>query len=219
MPFYPPSWAPELPEIPDSISIETFMFDENYGRYPLSHSRAPFTDGLTGRSYSAAEVKDRIDYLARALCKEFGFKPDQGTEWDKVIACFSLNSMDYLTLAWAVHRIGGILTCVNAAYSANELEYQLKDSGAKAIFTCLPLLDTTMKAAQKVGIVKEKVFLLQMAESVTQAMSNPGLRTLDDFVTAGSQLPRIRSADSYWKKGDGAKKVAFLCYSSGTSGK
>nr|POF06983.1 acyl-coa ligase easd [Quercus suber] len=218
MPFHPPSWTPTLPELPDSISVESFMFDEKYGRLPIAHSRAPFTCGLTGKTYSVPEVQQRVDHLSRALCKEFGFKPDHGSEWDKVIACFSLNTIDYLTLAWAMHRLGGILTCVNAAYNAHELEYQLKDSGAKGVFTCLPLLETAMAGAKKAGMPKEKMFLLDMAESITQGVSNPGLRNLDDLVSAGAKLDQQPRADTTWQKGDGAKKTAFLCYSSGTSG-
>lgn len=40
-----------------------------------------------------------------------------------------------MTLAYAVHRLNGIATPANAAYSASELEFQLKSSGAKALFT------------------------------------------------------------------------------------
>nr|POF25865.1 acyl-coa ligase easd [Quercus suber] len=218
MPFHPPSWASSLPEIPDSISVESFMFTEKYGRLPAGRSRAPFSCGLTGKKYSFPEVQQRVEHLSRAICKEFGFKPDQGSEWDKVIACFSLNTIDYLTLAWAMHRLGGILTCVNAAYNAHELEYQLKDSGARGLFTCLPLLETAMAGTKKAGMSKENVFLLSMAESITQGISNPGLRSVDDLVSAGAKLDHQPAADTAWQKGDGAKKTAFLCYSSGTSG-
>lgn len=218
MPFSPPSWSPPLPDVPDSISVETFMFDENYGRYPLGYSNPPFTDGLTGRNYSALEVKERIDYVARALSEELGFKPNEGSEWDKVVGCFSVNTMDYLVLAWAVHRLGGILTCVNAAYNAHELEYQLKDSGAKAIFTCLPLLQTTMAATKKVNLPKEKVYILDLAPQVTQGMTNPGLKTFESFVQAGTKLPNLQASDRSWSAGEGARRTAFLCYSSGTSG-
>lgn len=218
MPFTPPSWVPKLPPIPDNISLERFMFDERYGRYPLAKSRNPFTCGLTGRTYTFTQVKERVDHLSRALTKELGFKADEGTEWDKVVAVFSLNTIDYITLAWAVHRIGGILTCVNAAYNASELEFQLKDSGAKAIFTCLPLLETAQAGAKKAGLTGDNIFLLQMAESITQGIKDPGLKTLDDFIKEGSRLPFAEPADAKWKAGDGGKKIAFLCYSSGTSG-
>lgn len=218
MPFTSPSWVPQLPEIPDTISIERFMFDERYGRFPLGYSRPLFTCALSGRSYSALEVKERVDHLSRALCKEFGFKPNEGSEWDKVIAVFSLNAIDYLTLGWAVHRIGGILTCVNAAYSPSELEYQMNDSGAKAIFTCLPLLQTCKDGVKKSKLPNDKIYVLPLADQATGGMKNPGHKTIEDLIQAGSKLTPIKPSDESWSQGDGKKKCAFLCYSSGTSG-
>jgi len=218
MPFHPPSHARALPDIPDNISIETFMFDERYGRHPLGYSKDPFTDGISGRTYSALEVKERIDYLARALSKELGFSPNEGSEWDKVVACFSVNTIDYLILAWAVHRLGGVLTCANAVYNAAELEYQLKDSKAKAIFTSLPLYNTTMTAASKSNIPQHNVYILPLAPSLTQGLSAPNHKTLEDFIQAGTKLPRLDASDRQWSKGEGARRAAFLCYSSGTSG-
>jgi ribosome assembly protein SQT1 len=42
-----------------------------------------------------------------------------------------------MTLAYAVHRLSGIASPANAAYAADELEFQLKNAGAKALFTVL----------------------------------------------------------------------------------
>ena len=207
-----------MPHVPDSISIETFMWDESSGRHPLAQSQDPFTDGLTARSYSASEVKERIDHLARGLCKEFGWAPDQGSEWDKVIGIFSLNTIDYVPLTWATHRLGGVATCANAAYNAHELEYQLRDSGAKAVFTCLALLETTLAAAKKCNIPKERVYILPMAPGVTQGVDGYDHKTLEDIVIAGSKQPPLQASDKSWKTGEGARRTAYLCYSSGTSG-
>jgi hypothetical protein len=69
------------------------MLDDKYGRWPLKDSRNPFTCGLTGRTYSALELVDRVDYLARAMAKEFGWAPNEGTEWDKVVGIFALNTV------------------------------------------------------------------------------------------------------------------------------
>lgn len=94
MPFYPPSWVPALPyDPPDSISIAQFMFDENYGRYPHGYSSPPFTCGLSGKEYSSLDVKDRVELLAKGLSKELGFLPNEGTEYDKVIGVFSVNTV------------------------------------------------------------------------------------------------------------------------------
>lgn len=218
MPFYPPSWSPELPEIPESISLERFMFDEKHGRCPVGEALPPFTCALTKRSYSAAEMKERVNHLARALTKELGFKPHEGTEWDKVVGCFSLNTIDYMTLAWAVHRLGGILSCVSAAYNAEELEFQMKHSGCKAIFTNLPLLDTCAKGVKSSKIPKEKIYILPLPPQATPGMSNPGHTTVDELVEMGAKQPDGGASDEKWSKGEGARRTAFLCYSSGTSG-
>jgi len=207
-----------MPDVPDSISLERFMFDENYGRHPMGYARPPFTCGITGRSFDAFEMKQRVEHLARALSKELNIRPDEGTEWDKVVGCFSLNTIDYMTLAWAVHRLGGILSCVNAAYNAHELEFQMKHSGCKAIFTSLPLLDTCLKGIAKSNIPQDKVFLLPLAPQLTAGMKDPGNRTVDDLVEAGKSLPKQPASDESWSSGEGARRTAFLCYSSGTSG-
>lgn len=94
MVFTSPSWVSELPfDPPDSIPISEFMFNEEYGRQPLRDSKPPFTCGLTGKEYSALEVRDRVDYLARALSKELGWQPNVGTEWDKVVGVFTVNTV------------------------------------------------------------------------------------------------------------------------------
>lgn len=194
------------------------MTDEHYDRHPLGYSNPPFTDGLTGKEYSWFEVKERVDHLARALTNELGMKPNEGTEWDKVVGIFSMNTIDYLTVAWAIHRIGGVCTAVNAAYSAEELEFQMKHSACKAIFTCLPLLQTCMKGVASSGIKKENVYILPVADQVAPGMKNPGHKTVDDLIKQGSSLPIQPSDDQKWSEGEGERRTAFLCYSSGTSG-
>lgn len=118
MPFVAPSWVPQLPfDPPDSIPICDFMLDERFGRHPLGYSHNPFTCGLTGKTYSSLEVKERVDWLARGLAKELGFKPNEGTEWDKVIAVFSVNTVcgettcatcDALIMVVARHTVSGM---------------------------------------------------------------------------------------------------------------
>ena len=44
-----------------------------------------------------------------------------------------------MTLAYATHRLSGLASPANAAYSADELEFQLKNSCAKALFTVCAL--------------------------------------------------------------------------------
>lgn len=69
------------------------MATENFGRLPFSQSRNPFTCGLTGKTYSASEARQRADFLARSIAKKLDFAPNEGVEWDKVVAIFSLNAV------------------------------------------------------------------------------------------------------------------------------
>lgn len=112
--------------------------------------------------------------------------------------------------------MGGIQTPANAAYSASELEYQLKNSGAKALFTCVPLLETAREGAKNSGIPENRIYILEVAEVFAGKGTPSGKKTVDDFIREGKQLDRLEKLD--WKTGDGAKRSAFLCYSSGTSG-
>lgn len=81
---------------PDDVSVERFMLDEDYGRRSLTESRPPFVCGLTGKSYTAVEVKDRVDALARGLSKELCFEVNDGTEYDKVVGVYSVNTVSGL---------------------------------------------------------------------------------------------------------------------------
>lgn len=117
-----------------------------------------------------------------------------------------------MTVAYAVHRLNGIVTPANAAYSAPELTHQLKSSGAKALFIGVPQLQIGLEAARAADLPKDKIWI----------MGTPGFEVADGFVNVedliseGRKLPKLEALQ--WTKGQGARQAAFLCYSSGTSG-
>lgn len=203
-----------MTEVPDSITLEEFLREERYGRRALATSRNPYTCGLTGKTYTASEVVQRTDLLSRALAKRLRFDPEDGSEWDRVVGIFSLNTIDYMPSTHAVHRLNGIVTPASAAYSAAELEHQLRSSGAKALLTCVPLLDTALKAAKAVGIPEESIIILPMPGKGNDKKAP--FANLDELVEEGKQLAALPPLK--WIKGQGARQVAYLCYSSGTSG-
>ena len=92
----------------------------------------------------------------------------------------------------------------------------MKDSGAKALFTCVPLLEIAREAAKKSGIPENRIYILEVPEEFAGKSSPHGLKTVDDFIREGAKLDRLEPLN--WEAGDGALKSAFLCYSSGTSG-
>lgn len=123
--------------------------------------------------------------------------------------------IDYIPFTHAIHRLNGIVTPASAAYSAPELEHQLRSSGSRALFTCIPLLDVALKAAKGAGIPEENVYLLPVPGAAAAEKKAPYL-TIDDLVAEGQSLPEVEALQ--WIKGQAVRQVAYLCYSSGTSG-
>lgn len=125
--------------------------------------------------------------------------------------------IDMMTLFWSIHRLNAIVTPANAAYSPAELAYQLENSGATCLFTCVPLLQTALEAAKKAKIPKGHIYLLPVPDAISASGKAPeGMKTLDDLISAGASLAEVPALQ--WKQGQGARQTAFLCYSSGTSG-
>ena len=120
--------------------------------------------------------------------------------------------IDSFTVTQAIHRLNGIITPASAAHSASDLEHQLRSSGVKALFTCASRLDIAVKAAKTVGIPQDRIFILATPDD----NSKLPFTTFDDLVKEGADLPKLEPLK--WVKGQGARQVAFLCYSSGTSG-
>ncbi|EXJ80515.1 hypothetical protein A1O1_08661 [Capronia coronata CBS 617.96] len=213
MVFHPPAWLPKLPKIPDTVPLCDFMLDEKYGRRPYADSWDTYTCGLSGRSITARQQKESVDRLARSLAKEFGWKVNEGTEYDKVAGVFALNTIDIMTLSWAIHRLNGVSSPANAAYNADELRHQLTNSGAKVLFTVMPLLQTALDAAVKSNIPRKNIYICEMPNDPPIPKE---FKTLSQLIKEGESLPELEPVK--WTKGQGARQTAFLCYSSGTSG-
>jgi acyl-CoA synthetase (AMP-forming)/AMP-acid ligase II len=118
-----------------------------------------------------------------------------------------------MTINWAILRLNGVSSPANAVYSAEELNYQLTNSHAKAIFTVMPLLPVALAAAAKAGIPSTKIYICQMTghERIPQEF-----KSLTQLIQADQKLPELEAIR--WSKGQAAHQAAFLCYSSGTSG-
>jgi 4-coumarate--CoA ligase len=123
-----------------------------------------------------------------------------------VLALFAQNCIDTPAITWGVHWAGGIVSPANPAYTVRELVHHLKDSGARALFTQKSLLTVAVEAAAEAGIKKECVFLIGDEEE-------RGLGYWREFLVGGEDGGKEGKADI-----DAEKDLAFLVYSSGTTG-
>jgi 4-coumarate--CoA ligase len=104
----------------------------------------------------------------------------------------------------------------NPAYSADELVNQLETSNSRLLLVHPDFLPTALTAAKTVGIPPENVILFNVAPEPVSAV--PPHASIDELVTSGlGQLPNF--TERRLSPGEAKKRVAFLSFSSGTTGK
>lgn len=160
-----------------------------------------YRDTDTNQSYTYAQVKSTAIDFGKGLRSVW--------EWERgdVLGLFTPNSIDTPAVIWGCLWAGGIISPANPGYTVDELAYQLKDSGAKGLVTQVPFLNVAQKAAQKVGIPEDRIILIgdQRDES----------RWFKHF----SSIRNLAGTNRYRKtRVDPKKDLAFLVYSSGTTG-
>ncbi|KAG8626797.1 hypothetical protein KVT40_005742 [Elsinoe batatas] len=187
-----------LIDIPN-VSLWDFLFERKDQQFP--DDKVIFKDAYTQRSYTAAQVKSTAIDFAKGLKATY--------EWRKgdVLALYTPNCIDTPAVMWGTLWTGGIISPANPGYSADELAFQLKDSGAKALVTQLPLLDVAKQAAQKVGIPQDHIILIGDKKDPNNRIKH------------FSSVRNTSGATRYRKvKINPSKDLAFLAYSSGTTG-
>jgi 4-coumarate--CoA ligase len=161
-----------------------------------------YRDPDTGRSYTYIQVKN--------TAIEFGKGLKALWDWQKgdVVGLFTPNSIDVPPVIWGIHWAGGIPSPANPGYTAAELAFQLKDSGAKALITQKPFLSVACEAAKMAGIPEDRIILLGDERDEHNRFK------YFKNIKATSGASRYRRT----RMRDPEKDVAFLVYSSGTTG-
>jgi len=102
----------------------------------------------------------------------------------------------------------------NPSYTTDELVYQLKLTKAALILAHPDVLSTTLAAARLAGIPPDHIALFN-PDSKTRSV--PNHTTLNELVQAGlGQPPSF--VEKRFTPGEARTKLAFLCFSSGTTG-
>lgn len=149
--------------------------------------------GMTGRSYTYADVERFIQKIGSALNKR-GFRKGD------VFAIISPNIPEYTLLYLGVAAIGGIITTANPLYTAEEIARQLNNCQAKYVMTVPIFGDLVLQAIAKCPSVQES-FMAGEMEGYTPLMQL-AFDEGDKFPTVS-----IQSDD-----------VVCMPYSSGTTG-
>lgn len=118
-------WPQGVPFSIDPAEYNTPLFQilDNAARDYPDHTYTIFNDAV--RTF--ASVKDTADRLANFLAS-------RGIQKGERVAIFLPNLPHYPAIFFGILKAGAVCVTCNPLYSASELNYQLKDAGAKAVF-------------------------------------------------------------------------------------
>jgi 4-coumarate--CoA ligase len=146
---------------------------------------------------------------AKAAATAFGEGLRNLWDWQKgdVLNIYAPNDVDFGPLVYGVFFAGGTVTPANPGYSADELAFQLTNSESKAIATTKSFLETALKAAKKASIPDDRVIIMGAERDDSHRFKHwTNIRK-----TSGASRYRRRKMNP-------DKDLAFLAYSSGTTG-
>ncbi len=172
-----------IPEV--GLTDYVYQHAMEYGEKPA------LIDGHTGRTLTYLQLYGGVRRVAGNLAK-------RGLKKGDVVGIYSPNLPEYALAYHGTVMAGGIVTTANPLYTTDELAYQLRDSGAKFLFTVPPLLEKALPAAQQAGV--QEVFVFGEA---------PGATPLTELLTE-AEPPQV----TINPKTD----LVVLPYSSGTTG-
>ena len=208
---YPPEVAHEIPELAYS-SVAGLLEDacKNYA------AETAFT--CMGKSITYSEVDEKSKIIG-------GWLQSKGLEKGDRVAIMMPNILQYTVILPAILRAGYVVVNVNPLYTPRELEHQLKDSGAKAIFVLENFATTFEQVRSKVGV--EHVVVTSMGDmlgGLKGAIVNLVVRKVKKMVPSWN-LPGHHSFKSVMSTNHAMSSadlnhddIAFLQYTGGTTG-
>jgi long-chain acyl-CoA synthetase len=211
------NYPPGVPSEIDALRYPSLvaMFEEGFKKYADRKACA-----CMGRSLTYADV----DEASRALA---GWLQSLGLKRGARVAIMMPNVLQYTIAITAILRAGCTVVNVNPLYKPRELEFQLADAGAEAIFVlenfasvlqqALPNLQirhvVIASLGDLLGAVKGTIVnaVVRHIKKMVPAYSIPGAIKFNDAVAAGRKTTLMKSTA-------GADDIAFLQYTGGTTG-
>jgi acyl-CoA synthetase (AMP-forming)/AMP-acid ligase II len=145
-----------------------------------------------GTSYTFSELWTAVRGMARAL-------QDEGIVKGDMVGIYAPNSAEYAVALHGALLAGATVTTLNPLYREREVEHQLADAGAKALFTLGPLIPVVDAVTHELPKLKQ-------------------VHKLEDAWEMARGAKRDRGQGPTPVQIDPEKDVAVLPYSSGTTG-
>lgn len=184
--------------IPD-VGLPEFLFAGLRADNADELARPAVTD-TSGHGYTYGQLTAAIDRVAAGLT-------ERGLGRGDVAVIFSPNTPDYPVVFHGVLSAGAVASPANALYTPTELAHQLRDAGARVLFTSADALDRARAAVAENGVRVEQIIVLgPLPQGTPGTVPETGF---DELLASTAPTPRIVIS------GD---DLAALPYSSGTTG-
>jgi acyl-CoA synthetase (AMP-forming)/AMP-acid ligase II len=149
-------------------------------------------DGVSGDVITHGQLAHHVDRLAAAL-------HEKGLRKGDVVAVLCPNTIWYPVVFHGIAAAGCVTSPINSLYTAHEIAFQLRDSGAKMLITISMFLDRAREATEQQPV--EEIVVLDGAE---------GHASLIDLLSSEAPSAEVEF--------DPADDLVALPYSSGTTG-
>ncbi|KAK7409176.1 hypothetical protein QQX98_008669 [Neonectria punicea] len=191
---------------PQDATITDVLFDYNLNNTP--EDTPAIIDGISGEvAFTYGSLRTSVRRVAHHLQHQVGLKPDS------VVGILSTNRNYYPTCVHAILAVGGVIAALNPLYEPNELSHALGLSEPACIIVEKALLPKLVTA------IEMSPNLLQVPTLYVWDVEQPepglyeALRVEQIIQNGSTDFQHAR-----YPPGTAAKKLAFICFSSGTSG-
>ncbi|KAJ2886049.1 hypothetical protein H4R27_000960 [Coemansia aciculifera] len=190
--------------VPD-INLVEYVLSECENRSGADHTL--FVDSSTDESLTVAQVKSQTFRFAAGLRSRYNIQAGD------VVAIFARNSISFPIAAYGIVASGATCSPANPSYTPKELAHQLSNSHCKAIIVGDGLHETVAEALTHVVHPVEHILSMDEARKCAPHSIYEVMEAEPDTVADGTTPFASGQPASF------STAPAFICYSSGTTGK
>ncbi|EXJ66288.1 uncharacterized protein A1O5_10440 [Cladophialophora psammophila CBS 110553] len=190
------------------VDVNSFVFSSGT---PSSRQAPQYFDAARpAKCFSLADAEGYVKQVGQGLQK-------LGLQAGERVLLYSNNRLYFPIVLWATIAAGCIFTAASPTASVTELEYQLRDSGAKLLLSHHGGADVALKAAARASLPTTQIYLFgDLDEKVPSQLSGrlqPWTKLWSSPQEAASwSWKRMTSMEEL------ASTTAVINYSSGTTG-
>jgi long-chain acyl-CoA synthetase len=196
--------TPALVEIPASANLTDVIFERAESEPHTVVLRRKAASGTAWRDVTAAEFGDEVAALAKGLIAA-------GIEVGDRVGLMSRTRYEWTLADYAIWAAGAVSVPIYETSSAEQVEWMLDDSGARALIMETPdHEETTAEVLGRLPVV-ERTWLIEGGTAATVAKPLDALAA-EGAAVSDAQLEQRRKARS-------AGDLATIIYTSGTTGR